>query len=294
MAASARGAPRSATVASGDGHVARLVLCESAGEASDVVLWLPALGVAARHYVPFAQALSERGIAVAVHEWRGAGSSSLRAGCHVDWGYRELLCEDIAASRAAVRTTWPRARGWLGGHSIGGQLASLAAALAPAAPHGLLLVASGAPYWRLFRARVAVRAAYGLAPLLAQACGHFPGRALRFGGREARGVIGDWSRSGRTGRYSAAGLGANLEDALAALRIPVRALRLRDDWLGPQASLEWLLAKMPGCERRADLAGPSELGTRADHFGWMKAPAGVAAWADAQIRGAADGTPTTV
>ena len=42
------------------------------------LLWLPALGVAARHYLPLADALAAHGIAVYLHEWRGNGSSSLR------------------------------------------------------------------------------------------------------------------------------------------------------------------------------------------------------------------------
>ena len=66
------------------------------------LLWLPALGVAARHYLPLAQALARRDTAVFLHEWRGHGSSSLRAGRGCDWGYRELLQLDLAASEAAV------------------------------------------------------------------------------------------------------------------------------------------------------------------------------------------------
>ena len=50
------------------------------------LLWLPALGVAARHYQPFAQSLARHGIATFMHEWRGHGSSSLRAGHGCNWG----------------------------------------------------------------------------------------------------------------------------------------------------------------------------------------------------------------
>ena len=67
------------------------------------LLWLPALGVAAKHYLPFAEVLAERGVAVFVHEWRGHGSSSLRAGRQHDWGYRELLELDLPASEDGMR-----------------------------------------------------------------------------------------------------------------------------------------------------------------------------------------------
>lgn len=95
------------------------------------LLWLPALGVAARHYQGFAEALAARGIAVFVHEWRGNGSSSLRAGHAQDWGYRELLQYDLPAATAAVRTAFPDLPLHLGGHSLGGQLACCHAGLHP-------------------------------------------------------------------------------------------------------------------------------------------------------------------
>ena len=87
------------------------------------LLWLPALGVAARHYQPFAQSLARHGIATFMHEWRGHGSSSLRASHGCDWGYRELLTVDLPASEAALRQRLPGLARALGGHSLGGQLA---------------------------------------------------------------------------------------------------------------------------------------------------------------------------
>ena len=66
------------------------------------LLWLPALGVAARHYLPLAEALAARGVDTRLHEWRGNGSSSLRASRTQDWGYRELLALDLPASVATL------------------------------------------------------------------------------------------------------------------------------------------------------------------------------------------------
>ncbi|MBT2117903.1 alpha/beta fold hydrolase [Dyella sp. LX-66] len=244
---------------------------------SALLYWLPAMGVAARHYLPLAQALAARGIAVALHEWRGIGSSNRRAGRHGDWGYRELLQFDLPAGLAVARERCPGLPAAIGGHSLGGQLASLYTGLHPQDFEALVLVASGSPYWRRFRRGALIGAAYALAPVLAGLVGHLPGRRLGFGGNEARGVVADWARSGRSGRYAAAGLPDDLESAMARVRLPILALRLRDDWLGPQASLDWLLAKMPQSRPARAVLDPDELGVPADHFAWMKQPAAVAA-----------------
>ena len=243
-----------------------------------MLYWLPAMGVPAKHYLPLAQALAGHGIGMALHEWRGIGSSDRRAHRRSDWNYRTLLCEDLPAGIAVLRAQAPSAPWFLGGHSLGGQLACLAAALERERPRGLALVASGAPYWRHFDRRWLIRLAYLGAPVVARLVGHLPGRRLGFGGNEARGVIADWARSGRTGRYAARGLQVDLERALAELALPVLGVRLRDDWLGPAASLDWLLGKMPRAPRSVRVIAPPDLGgVPADHFAWMKAPDAVAA-----------------
>lgn len=260
-----------------DGSRFELLCVHPTGAWRQVLYWLPAMGIPARHYLPLAEALAARGVAVVVHEWRGIGSSDRRAGRRDDWGYRELLTADLPAALAAVRSRWPQAACWLGGHSLGGQLGSVYASLHPSEHAGLVLVASGAPYWRRFRFGSLICLAYVLAPHLARLCGYLPGRRIGFGGNEARGVITDWARTGRTGRYAAAGMARDFEQELAALSLPILALRLHDDWLGPQASLNWLLDKMPLASRRVELITAQDLGSRtADHFGWMKTPEAVA------------------
>jgi len=264
-------------VAVADGSRSELLCAQPTGDWRRLLYWIPAMGIPARHYLPLAEALAAHGVAVAVHEWRGIGSSNRRAGRACDWGYRELLQDDLPAGLAVLRARWPQATCWLGGHSLGGQLGSLYASLHPAEFAGLLLVASGAPYWRRFRHRWLIGAAYVLAPWLAGLLGYLPGRRIGFGGNEARGVIADWSRTGRTGRYAAAGMPQDFEQQLASLQLPLLALRLRDDWLAPQASLDWLLGKLGPGERSVDVITLQDLGGPADHFGWMKTPAPIAA-----------------
>ncbi|HZX70163.1 MAG TPA: alpha/beta fold hydrolase [Rhodanobacter sp.] len=264
-------------VSSGDGARFEL-LCVVPAAPRRLLYWLPAMGVPARHYLPFAEALAAHGVGVVLHEWRGIGSSNRRAGRRCNWGYRELLQVDLAAGMAVLHERWPQARRSVGGHSLGGQLGLLLAALHPDVFDSLALVASGAPYWRQFRHRWAIGLCMLLAPLAAHLFGYLPGRRLGFAGNEARGVIADWTRSGRSGRYAATGMREDLESALAALRRPLLVLRLRDDWLGPAASLDWLLGKLGPAGQTLELLTPRDLaGAPADHFSWMKTPEPIAA-----------------
>lgn len=251
-------------------------LCISPPDARRVLVWLPALGVPARHYEPFAQALADRGIAVVVHEWRGFGSSSVRASRDCDWGYRELLLVDIPATRECATLRHAGLPLVVGGHSLGGQLATCSLALDNAFAEELWLVASGAPYARAFpwRYRAWLPMAYRLLAGLARAFGALPGRRIGFGGQEARGVIGDWSRTALTGRYAAPGVG-NLEHRLRTVDVPVRAVRFTRDWLAPEGSLAYLLGKTGAGAAETHVLDATALGTRPDHFAWMRVPQAV-------------------
>lgn len=243
------------------------------------LLWLPALGVAARHYLPFAEALAARGIAVYLHEWRGNGSSSLRPDRRHDWGYRDLLAVDLPASQAAMRAQGAGGGTIIGGHSLGGQLAACYLGLHAQDFERLWLVASGTPYWKTFAPPRGwlLPWFYQFAIWIARRRGTFPGRRLGFGGEEARGLIGDWATVGLSGHYAAAGLDADLEAVMAAAAPAIRGVLFERDWLAPPASLAGLLAKFPRGRKHVTRLGASTLGARADHFAWMKQPDAVAA-----------------
>jgi len=241
------------------------------------LLWLPAMGVAARHYLPFAQALAARGVAVFVHDWRGNGSSNQRPSRDRDWGYRELLMLDLPATDAAMSARLDGVTRILGGHSLGGQLGCCHLGIAPDRAQQLWLVASGSPYWRAFplRTRWWLPMAYRFLPWLADRRGFLPGHSIGFGGNESRSLIRDWGRSALSGRYAAAGVAQDLEAAMATVDVEVRALVMTRDWLAPASSTRFLLSKLPHTRHRIGALDSSVLGTRADHFGWMKQPEAV-------------------
>jgi predicted alpha/beta hydrolase len=269
-----------------DGHQAILALFPTAAQAVPGLLWLPAMGVPARKYRHFAQALAALGWPVALHEWRGQDSSNRRAARGCNWGYAQLLA-DIAASRAALEKYDPGRRWVIGGHSLGGQLAVLALALAPQDYAGYALAGSGQPWWRTFpgwhKGMLLVAIAWFRA--VSAVCGYFPGERAGFGGREARGVMQDWARSAASGNYAAAGLDVDLEAALRRLRQPALALRLASDFYAPAASLQHLLGKLPQMDITQSLLADAEFaGGRAGHFDWMRDPAPVASRIDAWMK----------
>lgn len=265
----------------GDGHRWQL-LVRTPETPRARLLWLPALGVAARHYLPLAEALAARGIAVFLHEMRGHGSSSLRASRRIDWGYRALLLDDLPGSEAAIAAAFPEYASLpaiVGGHSLGAQLACCHLALHPGVAHQLWLVASGAPYWRAFPTprRWILPPAYRFLAWLAQRNGTLPGRRIGFGGNEARGVIHDWSRTALSGRYAGRDIATDLDAALAGVEARTRAVLFAHDWLAPVSSLDFLRGKMPRTRGTLQMLDDEALGVRADHFAWMVQPDAVAA-----------------
>ncbi len=241
------------------------------------LLWLPALGVAARHYQAFAEALAARGIATFLHEWRGHGSSSLRASHTCNWAYRELLEGDIPASQRAMAERLPGVPAVLGGHSLGGQLSACRLALAPDSATRLWLVGSGVPFPPAFSARLrwGLPLLFRLTPWLAKRFGALPGRRIGFGGREAEGVMRDWAGTGRAERYRILSMDRDLDPLMRDVRVPITGVLLDGDWYAPEASMRGLTACMGGAVHITHVDRTKTDGHHG-HFGWMRAPAAVA------------------
>lgn len=81
----------------------------------------------------------------------------------------------------------------------------------------------------------------------------------------------DWMQVGRGRRTM------DLEQALGQLRVPIRAVTLARDTVGPAGALRALLDKMPQAHAAHVTLDDRQLGTRSDHFAWMKTPAAVVA-----------------
>lgn len=258
-------------LANADGSQAELVLTIPANVRHGL-FWIPALGVPMRHYQPLAEALAAHGIAVARHEWRGVGSSNMRAARDVDWGYAQLLHTDLPASWDAAVTALPTLDWSIGGHSLGAQFSVMFAALNPGAFASMVLVAGGTPWWRSFSGVRALlfRAILACMPAFGAVAGYFPGRRLGFGGNEARSVMNDWVVSARSGRYS---IPPEIESHMATLSMPILAMWLAEDFYIPRAAVDDLLGKMPNASIEVDvLDAAAMMDGKADHFSWMASP----------------------
>jgi predicted alpha/beta hydrolase len=231
-------------------------------EAPLIVIW-PAMGVPARFYRPFATGLRQAGLAVAVADLRGTGASTPPASRTARYGYAELA-GDVGAVLAELKSRRPVV---LLGHSLGGQACLLhLAQLGGAEVRGLALVAVGLPYWRAYRRRrrLGVLAFTQVIHATTVLLRVWPGWG--FGGRQARGVIRDWSFTARTGRFPTRG-GVDLEPAVAAVRTPVLAVSLERDRYTPAPTVDHLVGKLAVAQ-----VWREHYDGGADHFSWARSP----------------------
>ncbi|ORT59117.1 alpha/beta fold hydrolase [Streptomyces sp. CB03238] len=261
-----------------------------------VALVVPAMGARARFYAPFARRLHRAGLHVAVTDLRGQGDSTPVARRGVAYGYRETVEDDLPAVVRAVSAEFPCSPVVLVGHSLGGQLALLSAT-GLTGVHAVVLTAAGSVWWRGFGPVRGLRNLVGsqLFAALATVLGYWPGERLGFGGTQATGVMRDWARQGRTGRYTLPGSDTDYEVALARMKLPVLAVDVDNDILAPPAATDHLLRKVPAApvsrwRYTAALAG----GRRVDHFRWVKHSDGMSAyiadWISGTLTPRQDGT----
>jgi predicted alpha/beta hydrolase len=234
------------------------------------IVW-PAMGTPARFYRRFAEELQAAGLTAVVADLRGTGESGPAPTRASRWAYGQLAA-DVGTVLAAVRRSYPGGKAILVGHSLGGQAALLHLAAAPGAPvDGLVLVAVGLPYWRAYRRGGAAVLAYtqGI-NAVSTVLRVWPG--WTFGGRQARGVIGDWAASARTGRYR-----LDVEAALPTVKTPVLAISFDGDRFTPHGTLDHLLAKVPAAPVTRERLRLPVVDGRPVHFAWVRESGPVAA-----------------
>ncbi|MFZ4478674.1 MAG: alpha/beta fold hydrolase [Rhodoferax sp.] len=272
--------PQKLTITSSDQHRFDANLHTTDDPCAPLLVFLSAMGAPSRVYGRFSREMVKHGIQVCTPDWRGIGSSSMRSGRSCDYAYRHLVENDLPALLTALGQRFPATPIWLGGHSLGGQLSLLGAAANPAPVSGLVLIASGTVHLPCYstKYRLWVRSLALISRFTAATLGYFPGSRIGFAGREASGVMRDWSHVALTGEYRLAGSAINYEQALRELKVPVLALNFRADLWSPLKATDALLKKLPRTSPVRWHWGKAETGgIDFDHFSWTKQPVVIAA-----------------
>src|SRR5690625_1112700 len=257
------------TIPRAEGTSFTVRLTPSATPGAPVVLIVPAMGVRAGYYGNLAEALGEADLTAAVTELRGHEESGGRTPSRrYDYGYAELL-DDLDAAVGAVRQRLPGAPVYLLGHSLGGHLGAVYAGRHPQALAGLMLVASGSVWWRLWHPGMFLVGV--VVPAISRVLGHFPGHRLRFGGRESRGQMLDWSRFARTGRLEFGTPRVDHDPAIAAVELPGLGISLAGDGFAPPRALTGLLDKLSSA-RISRLHLGEDLAEPPGHLRWARRP----------------------
>ena len=255
-----------------DGVPSRITLFRHASASAPVVIIMPAMGVKARFYEPLALALVEEGLHALTADLRGHGESGVRPGRTTDFGYGDMVKYDWPCVMAQAKMHFPRSPKFILGHSLGGQLSTLYMSENPTTIDRLILVAAPGLYYRdwPFPRSISLLFSTQMFALLALVMGYFPGHKVGIGGTEARGLVRDWSRIVRKGRYDMIHRAHDYVALLQNLRVPVLALSFTDDAFAPKRAVNGLCATMPQAKLTHWHLAPSQIGCRElGHFRWV-------------------------
>ncbi|OWY26218.1 alpha/beta hydrolase [Sphingobacteriales bacterium UPWRP_1] len=244
-----------------------------------VLVCLPAMGVAAKHYSGLAEELVIQLNCIAFTiDWRGLGTSSVRVRKGVNFGFKELL-EDLDQTLSIIKSKYPESEIYLTGHSLGGQLACLYSAWGKTPVKGLILVACCSVYYKGWPGMEGLRilAFTQTARYLSRVLGYFPGKKMGFGGTESKTLIQDWSHLARSGRFEPQNMQFNFEKEMAKVTLPILSVAIAHDNYAPPKAIDNLCAKFPASVAisRKTIDGQAQNTPKLSHINWLQYPQAV-------------------
>jgi predicted alpha/beta hydrolase len=230
------------------------------------VVFLPAMGVPLAYYRPMLQHWAGRPRHLVGLEWRGMPQSPVTDIRRQTYGYSHLLRHDLPAVLGLDQIP---DRFVLVGHSMGGQLALLATASGRAHPAAVATIATGTssalPHFHLHH-RIGRHLGMNVINTIARALGYWPGHRLRFGGRQPRTLMRDFTFEARHGRYRLQHDDTDYESALARLSTPALLMTIEHDRLIPATAVDHLARRLPPTVARATV----DTTPVRDHFLWAR------------------------
>ncbi len=239
-----------------------------------------ATAVSHRYYGKFAGYLASLGLTVLTFDYRGIGASApstlkgFKAGMQ-HWG-EEDLAGAIDWLRDRVR---PRHLSMVG-HSVGGQIVSLADNNRTL--DAIVLVAAQSGYWRLFekrRPRLFLNW-FVLVPVLTRLFGKLP-KWLMGGEDLPAGIARQWARWGRHPDYIVSH-GPQVRQGFARITVPLLSYRLSDDQTAPREAVAALLGWYENSVKDQRCVDPRDVGTDTiGHFGFFRPTFSETLWREA-------------
>ncbi|WP_394176690.1 alpha/beta hydrolase family protein [Thalassotalea litorea] len=238
-----------------------------------VLLMLPAMGMAARYYRPFAQKLAEQNVAVYLLEQRGHGHSTLRPGRQCNYGFKEYL-SDIGIVTTWLANSHTSDKLNLMGHSLGGHLASCFTAMNPGKVDRIILSGCASPYHKAFdrKTGLLLQGLYHSIPVMNKLLGYYHGDFTGFAGKESQQLMLDWRHLVKTNLYRAKGIEQDFEQALQAFTGDILSLQFSEDIYAPPTPSQLVLDKYPAAKIEKITLTTDDLGFSADHFRWARKP----------------------
>jgi predicted alpha/beta hydrolase len=232
------------------------------------LVFLPALGVPISYYRPLFEHWADSGRHLFAVELRGGPQSPVTDLRRDSFGYSHLVRDDLPAV-FGLEAVAAAADVVVIGHSLGGQIALLAAASGVVKASAVVTIATGtssAASQRNRSARIRRQIGVRFVHAAVGVFGYWPGHRLGFGGRQPKLLMRDWAYEGRHGRYRLAGDPTDYEAALAALSPPTLLVALAGDPMMPRAGVDHLADRLPVEVERVQV----DTGLARDHFLWAR------------------------
>lgn len=160
---------------------------------------LPAIGVPIEKYQNLIHELKQRQINIIVADYPGCGRNYPQVSAQFDYGYQDVI-QDFIPQLLALAQQYSQQRPVLFGHSLGGQMATLAATQHDVKVIGIATAHIGLKYWN-FKTQLTLIKGLMAIKALTLRYGYLPGFKIGFGHIEAKTLMRDWSKALLSNNY---------------------------------------------------------------------------------------------